>query len=101
MKFAIPAGVFMSDHVHLLVEGLADTSDFKRFMTLMRQRSAVAFSRRFRERLWQKGYHERVLRNVDEIPSVVKYIADNARHAGIESADSYPYLWTPTYQGPR
>ena len=90
----------MTDHVHLLLQGLTDTSDFTRCMTLIRQRTAFAFSKRFGERLWQKRYYERVLRNPDEAPSVVAYIADNPRQAGLVSADEeYAYVWTPTYIG--
>jgi putative transposase len=95
-QFAVPAGVFMKDHVHLLLEGLAETSDFKRVMALMRQRSAMAFRKRFGDVLWQGGYHERVLRNVDEVPGVIDYIAQNPVREGLAAkSDEYPYLWTP------
>jgi putative transposase len=94
--FEIPAGVFMRDHVHLLVRGLSDRSDFKRCMTRLRQMSASEFKRRFQEILWQRGYHERVLRNVDEAPAIIAYIAANPVREGLApESDEYPYLWTP------
>jgi REP element-mobilizing transposase RayT len=94
--FAVPAGVIMPDHLHLLLEGLAATSEFKRFMTVMRQRAAVAFKQDFGDRLWQNGYHDRVMRNVDEVPGVIRYIERNPVEAGlVEKPEGYPYLWTP------
>jgi putative transposase len=95
--FAIPAGVFMRDHVHLILEGLEKTSDFKRYMKRMRQMTARDFRRDFNERLWQRGYHDRVLRNRDEMPAVIAYLCANPVKEGLAScAEDYPYLWTPT-----
>ena len=86
----------MVDHLHLLVEGLTDDSDFSRFMSLMRQRSGFAFKQQFGERLWQKGYYDRVLRNEEDATDVIDYIAANPVAAGLVSTpDEYPYLWRP------
>jgi putative transposase len=38
-QFAILAYCFMPNHLHLLVEGLADTSDFRRFVANAKQYS--------------------------------------------------------------
>ena len=61
-RFAILAYCLMPDHVHLLVEGLTDTSDLTRFAKMAKQRSGGIYRRRFGKRLWQEGYFERVLR---------------------------------------
>jgi putative transposase len=87
----------MRDHVHLLLEGRSDACEFVRLMTLMRQRTAAAFHQTFGERLWQRGYYERILRNPDEGPQVIAYIAANPVTKGLVSKpEAYPYLWTPT-----
>ena len=94
--FAIPAGVFMPDHVHLIVQGLSEAANFIRCMTRMRQLTASSFRRQFHERLWQRGYHDRVLRNTDEAPLKIAYMADNPVRAGLAlTSGEYPHLWTP------
>jgi putative transposase len=44
-QFSILAYVFMPDHLHLLIEGLEDECAFRPVMTLMRQRTALAYRR--------------------------------------------------------
>jgi REP element-mobilizing transposase RayT len=60
--FDVIAYVFMEDHVHLLLEGRCERSDFRSTMTLVRKRTAMAYRRAAADRLWQDGYYERVLR---------------------------------------
>ena len=55
-RFAILAYCYMPDHLHLLAEGLADTSDFQRFVKLAKQRSGGIFARQNGARLWQEGF---------------------------------------------
>ena len=52
----------MPDHVHLLIEGVTESADFLRFVKLAKQRSGAAYALTSGERLWQKGYYDRVLR---------------------------------------
>ena len=94
--FAIPAGVFMPDHVHFIVQGLSDAANFTRCMTRMRQMTACSFRQEFHERLWQRGYYDRILRNADEAPLKIAYMSANPVRAGLVSIPAdYPYLWTP------
>jgi hypothetical protein len=60
----------MPDHLHLLMEGRNANSNFRSTMTLVRQRTAVAFHIHRRVTLWQHGYYERVLR-ADEQTKIV------------------------------
>ena len=84
----------MPDHLHLLVEGLYDSSDFRQFMKLMRMRIAVEHGRQVGGRLWQDGYHERVLRADEPTPMVVEYIVTNPVTAKlVRCVDDYPYTW--------
>jgi REP-associated tyrosine transposase len=53
-SFAILAYCFMPDHVHLLVEGVDDVSDCRRFIKLAKQYSGYYFEREFRQKLWQR-----------------------------------------------
>jgi REP element-mobilizing transposase RayT len=100
-QFEVLAYVFMDDHLHLLIEGLSDDSDFKSTMTLLRQRTALAYSRARKERLWQDGYFERVLRRNDPVAKFIAYIEDNPVTAGFpEERTQYPYVWTITRSAP-
>jgi putative transposase len=91
--FAILAYCLMPDHVHLLVEGISERSDFRRFAKLAKQRSGAAYALKSGNRLWQKGYYERVLRYDEDAKDVAQYIIANPVRAGlVRSPDQYPYL---------
>jgi REP element-mobilizing transposase RayT len=63
----------MPDHLHLVVEGAADTSDLRRFTKIVKQRAASVFRRSFESPyLWQEGYYERVLRSDEATSTVVR-----------------------------
>jgi len=90
--FAILAYCFMPDHVHLLVEGVRERADLRRFAKLAKQRSGALYARRVRRALWQKGYYERVLRDVDDAHEIARYILANPVRAGLAwSPIDYPY----------
>ena len=84
-QFAIRAYCLMPDHVHLLVEGIAATSDLKRFVKMAKQRSGGVHRRRCGVRLWQEGYVERVLRDQDDPALIARYIIDNPIEARLQS----------------
>ena len=97
--FAILAYCFMPDHVHLLVEGTAPTSDLKRFAKRLKQGSGQTWALRSRSRLWQEGYYDRVLRPADDSKAVARYIVENPVRAGlVDDPRMYPYVgsevWT-------
>ena len=85
----------MPDHAHVLVEGRERDAAFRPAMTLMRQRTGVAYARLTERRLWQDGYYERVLRHEEDTGAVVGYMLDNPLRTGIvtKRAD-YPFSWS-------
>ena len=95
-RFAIPAAVFMPDHLHLLVQGLDTNSYFISCMTLARRRSALAFHRSFGECLWQDGWVDHIVRDADDERRVIGYIRDNPVKAGLSTRpEDYKYSWWP------
>jgi REP-associated tyrosine transposase len=91
--FAVLAYCLMPDHMHLLVEGITDESDFKRFVKLAKQRSGFNFARTAGQPLWQDGYFERVLRQDEDAKAIARYILENPVRAGIvEWPTDYRYL---------
>ena len=86
--------VLMPDHAHALVEGRTEVSAFTPFMTILRQRTAVAYRRVAGRRLWQDGYYEHVLRNEEDTREVAAYIIGNPiRKQLVERPGDYPYVW--------
>ena len=81
----------MPDHLHALLEGLDDSSDFRRCAKMAKQRSGAAYALRSEQPLWQKGYYEHVLRDDEDSKEVAFYIVANPVRAGlIQSPDEYP-----------
>jgi putative transposase len=98
-QFAVLVYCFMPDHAHLLVEGLAETSDGKRFIKLGKQYSGYAFSREFGARLWQPWGFERVLRAEEDTHVVCRYILQNPVRAGLVGRVlDYPYLGSAVHR---
>jgi REP element-mobilizing transposase RayT len=83
----------MPDHIHLVVEGTAASSDLRRLVKIAKQRVAYVFRR---ERgiavTWQEGYYERVLRSTDATRAVVRYVLENPVRARLVArAEDYPH----------
>src|SRR5688572_13897972 len=92
-QFALIAYCFMPDHLHVLAEGHAPSSDLKAFMATAKQRAAHAARPWIRGRLWQSGYFDRILREEDSAQEIARYILQNPIRAGlVTSARDYPFL---------
>ncbi len=97
-EFAIPAYCFMPDHVHLLIEGQAETSDCKRFIARAKQYSGFYHSKRYGDRLWQRYGFERVLRSEEVTMVVARYILANPIRAGlVDRVEDYPFSGSLVY----
>jgi putative transposase len=98
-NFAILAYVFMPDHLHLLVQGTSETSDFRAFMKNLRKRTTLTFRALAGTSLWQDAYFERVLRQEEDTMAVIEYILANPIRAGVvERAIDYPFGWSITIE---
>ena len=97
-RFAILAYCFMRDHVHLLVEGIAEDSDGLRFIKNAKQYSGFYYQRSFDVKLWQRYGFERVLRDEENSLAVARYILHNPIRAGlVTAAEEYPFLGSDVY----
>jgi putative transposase len=91
-RCSVIAYCFMPDHVHLLIEGEREDVDLKRFIKSAKQYSGFYFTRQRRERLWQRYGFERVLRNEEATPDVVRYTIANPVRAGLVAVPmDYPF----------
>ena len=94
----ILAYVFMPDHLHALVTGTTEASDSKRYAEVFRQRSSFHVRRVKRERLWQEGYFDRVLRAEEDTVDVVRYLIANPLRAGLcTDVREYPFIGSQRY----
>ena len=97
-QFAILAYCFMPDHLHLLAEGLAESSDGLRFIARAKQLSGFHYAHSFRRRLWQRYGYEHVLRGDEDTRRVARYILENPVRAGlVTSAEDYPFLGSTAF----
>ena len=88
------ASVYMPDHVHALFRGTRDDAAFVPFMTVLRQRTTIAYKKLSGELLWQDGYFDRVLRTNDDTCAWVAYILENPVRAGlVEHREDYPFSY--------
>ena len=87
------AWVVMPDHCHWLVELHSKT--LGELMCRIKSRSSVAVNEaaQSRTRLWQKGYHDRVLRKEDDLKAAARYLIKNPIRAQLTTRiGDYP-LW--------
>jgi putative transposase len=91
------AWVVMPDHLHWLVQ--LETASLNQLMQQLKSRSAIALNRRHGTHgaIWQKGYHDRAIRNEEDLRDVARYIVANPLRAGlVERIGDYPF-WDATW----
>ena len=97
-QFDVIAYCFMPDHLHLLVEGRADSADCKRFVARAKQYSGFYYSKACHATLWQRYGFEHVLRDQDVTLVVAKYILENPIRGGlVKRVEDYPFAGSLVY----
>ena len=97
--FAIIAYCFMPDHLHLLVEGLKESSDLRRFVSSFKQRSGSAYRRGTGQCLWQPGYYDHVLRDEQSMQATAGYTLQNPVRAGLVARmEQYPHMGSDRWE---
>jgi putative transposase len=84
--------VVMPDHFHLLLQ-LENTS-LDKVMNRIKSRSAVLLNRTLglSGRFWQPGFHERALRQDEDLQAMARYVVANPLRAGmVRKLANYPY----------
>ena len=97
-EFALAAYCFMPDHLHLLVEGEADSSDCRRFIKSAKQYSGFYYAKAYGQPLWQRYGYERVLRDDEATLDVARYVLRNPVRAGlVRDVREYPFVGSQKY----
>ncbi|MBY0494744.1 MAG: transposase [Cyanobacteria bacterium] len=95
--FVIIAYVLMPDHIHVLIEGLRDDSDFVKWLNLFRQLTGYWEKHRTNHQLWEEGYWDYTLRDDDPVPGIASYIVWNPVEARLVARpELYPYAGSQT-----
>jgi len=97
--FRVYAYCFMTDHLHLLVGADADVNligfvkNFKQTTGWwFRNRYLVGSLKASPTSLWQKSYHDHVVRSDEGLLQMAKYMVGNPVRAGlVESCEDYPF----------
>jgi len=88
----------MPDHLHLLLEGLAEDADLRQMMMRFKQASAYRFRQATGEQLWASGYYEHVLRDDEDTIAIARYIFENPVRGGLAGRiEDYPYLGSDVF----
>ena len=88
----------MPDHVHLLVEGLAQESDGRQFIRVLKLCTGHQWAAMHGAPLWQRYGYERVLRAEEDTLAVVRYILENPLRAGlVKNPEEFPYSGSGSY----
>ena len=84
--------------MHLLLEGADERADVVETMRTWKQRTGFDWKGRTGTRLWQKGFHDRVLRDSDDTRAVVRYVLENPIRAGlVRQGNEYRWLGSSRY----
>ncbi|WP_407292245.1 REP-associated tyrosine transposase [Stutzerimonas zhaodongensis] len=87
------AWVVMPDHLHWLI-GLG-SAPLPKVIQRLKSRSAIAINRitgRTGTRIWQRGFHDRALRQEDDLLATARYIVANPLRAGlVNRIGDYPW----------
>ena len=95
---AVFAYCLMPDHVHLIVEGEAADSDCLAFMRLFKQTTAFYWKQQTGRRLWQRSFHDHVLRDSEPTQHAARYLLENPVRAKlVASAKDYPHSGSLVY----
>ena len=98
-RFSIIVCCFMPDHAHLVVEGLDDGAELKRFISRAKQMSGYYYKQRYGTPLWQRYSYEHVLRSEEPAPVVVGYVLENPVRAGLaDDVRDYPHVRSSVYE---
>ena len=87
------AWVIMPDHLHWLI--ILQDATLAAMVHRVKARSAIAINKYNGSsgRFWQKGFHDRAIRQEEDIQSAARYIVANPLRAGIvDDIGGYP-LW--------
>ena|SRR5947207_7377531 len=96
--FANTAYCFMPDHLHVLATAQSESADLEEFVKRFKQSTGFMYRKNHGQRLWQPGYHDRVLRDDEATEAVARYVLANPVRAGLtKELGEYPFAGSDVY----
>ncbi len=96
-SFLLHAYCVMPDHVHILVEGSSPKANALEFIRIFKIRTAFEFRKEKKLQLWEKSFHDHILRRADAVEDVACYIWWNPVRKGLCSAPTdFPFSGSET-----
>ena len=87
----------MPDHMHILVEGNNQEANVLEFVRIFKIRTAFEFRKDRKRPLWEKSFHDHVLRRADALEDVACYIWSNPVRKGLcSSPEEFPFSGSET-----
>jgi REP-associated tyrosine transposase len=83
----------MPDHMHVFIEGIAETCDALRFAHDFKQRTGYEWSTKRRGRLWQGRFYDHIPRSSEACERIAFYIWSNPVRKGM-CADFLQYKYS-------
>ena len=91
-QFKLLVYCFMPNHLHILVEGTNDKSNFRKFISVFKQKTGYILWKQMKIKLWQENYYEYVLRKEEDTLTLLRYILNNPVRRGlVQRYNEYPY----------
>jgi len=84
--------VVMHDHIHIVIRPQRAGTHLSKIVAMLKSASMVEIRRHLLRFKWQRGYHERVVREGEDLRSMIDYVLQNPARAGLIPADQlYPF----------
>ena len=101
LQFDLVAYCLMPDHVHLLASSQSEAGDLIPFVKHLKQITGYRYRQSTGQKLWQPGYHDRILRDEEATLTVARYILENPVRAGLAKAlGEWPLAGSSVYTWP-
>jgi len=79
----VPIYCFMTDHLHVMFQGTADTSDLWQAIVEFKQRTGFWLGQHRHEARWQKDFYDHIIRKDEDLGAQARYIAGNPMRKGL------------------
>jgi REP element-mobilizing transposase RayT len=89
-RWSVLGYCIMPDHIHLVVLNVEES--LLEFVRLFKGRSASRLREQVNGRLWQRSFHDHLIRRYEDISGTLRYLFENPGRAGlVDQWTAYPW----------
>jgi REP element-mobilizing transposase RayT len=90
--------LFMPNHIHLITQGKNESADCLELMKMFKQKTGYDASQNYSTHIWQKDFHDHIIRDDENLENAVYYILNNPIRAGLtDDWKKYKYKGSTIY----